>query len=235
MEVAVPSNNIYDVNYSWFFEEIAKKIRENVKTPEYIDAITADFSLTTPVQKIVSQITLMSSVQEFFEFRMMLCCGIPSVEMVGTEDDWAKLLSKLKVLRTLLEPIQNALGLSTQWWAAVKDVFEKLLATYQGSPNKDWWSRIVSRKSFGSGPSGYGGWFTHFLEGTKEAIEIRDFSGGVVTVPLTIADPSGTEDTAALVAGMLGFTFHDDNSDEVPSVQPFQGWSLLLPQNSPFR
>ena len=33
---------------------------------------------------------------------------------------------------------------------------------------------------------------------------------------------------------MLGFTVHrTDNSDEV-SVQPFQGWSLILADDSPF-
>ena len=60
LQVNVPSNYIYSVDYSWFFDEISKKITENVKVPEYVDAVTADFSVTTPVQKIVSQITLMS-------------------------------------------------------------------------------------------------------------------------------------------------------------------------------
>ena len=55
-----------------------------------------------------------------------------------------------------------------------------------------------------------------------------------VSVPLTIKDPSGTQDTATLVAGMLGFTVHrTDTTDEV-TVQPFQGWSLMLGDDSPF-
>ena len=47
--------------------------------------MTADFSTTTAVQKIVSQITLMNSVQDYFHYEMALGCGIPAVEMFGTE------------------------------------------------------------------------------------------------------------------------------------------------------
>ena len=155
--------------------------------------------------------------------------------MLGTEEDWQKLLSKLEALKTLLEPIMKDIGLSIGWWSVVQEVFEKLLATFQGSPDYDWWSRIVTYEGFGSGPSGYTGWITRFMEGTSEPTELHEFTSGLVTVPLTIANPSGLEDTAALVAGCLGFTIHEDSEDKVPSVQPFQGWSLLLPKNSPFR
>lgn len=235
LQVDVPSNNIYDVDYTWFFDEISKQISKNVKSPEYVDVITANFSSTSPVQRIVSQITLMSSLQEFFEFKMMLLCGIPGVELLGTEEDWEKLLSKLEALITILEPIKKELGLSGKWWSDVREVFEKLLATYRDEPDYDWWSRIVTYHAFGSGPTGYTGWITRFMEMTEEPTELYEFTSGLVTVPLTIAHPSGLQDTAALVAGTLGFTIHEDAADKVPSVQPFQGWSLLLPKNSPFR
>ncbi|KAJ7374205.1 hypothetical protein OS493_007278 [Desmophyllum pertusum] len=200
IEVEVPDSTIYTVDYSWFFDQIAKGIQENVKVPEFVDGMTADFSTTTAVQKIVSQITLMYSVQEYFHYGMTTRCGIPAVEMLGIEDDWSKLKSKLKVLRTLLEPIENDLGLPSEWWDLVERVFRKLLATYQGKPDTEWWSHIMSYE--------------------------RAFRS-------VIKDPSGVQDTATLVAGMLGFTIHTDDTKEV-SVQPFQGWSLVLSKDSPF-
>ncbi|KAL9953541.1 hypothetical protein ACROYT_G040972 [Oculina patagonica] len=236
INVAVPERSIYNVDYTWFFDQIAKGIQENVKVPEFVDGMTADFSTTTAVQKIVSQITLMSSVQEYFKFKMTTRCGIPAVEMLGTEDDWSKLKSKLKVLRTLLEPIENDLGLDSAWWDLVEKVFRELLATYQGRPDKEWWSHIMSyHQAFGSGAvSKYSGWITEFLEG-KDTVPIHDMTTGLVTVPLIIEDPvSCVKDTATLVAGMLGFTIHADDSPDSVSVQPFQGWSLLLSKDSPF-
>ena len=65
------------------------------------------------------------------------------MEMLGTEEEWRKLTSKLKVLRTMLEPIENDLQLESEWWDVVQRVFSKLLETYQGKPDEKWWSHIV--------------------------------------------------------------------------------------------
>jgi len=111
----MPDTSIYTADYSWIFDQIAKGIQEDVKVPEFGDGMTANFSTTTAVQKIVSQITLMYSVQEYFDFKVVYSCGIPAVEMLGIEDDWSKLQCKLKVLRTLLEPIEDDLGLPSEW------------------------------------------------------------------------------------------------------------------------
>ena len=102
--------DILKVDYEYFFDEITKGIGENVKVPEFVDGTTADFSTTTPVLKIVSQITLMYSVKEYFNYGIRMGCGIPAVEMLGTEEDWAKLTSKLKVLRSLLESMKRTLA-----------------------------------------------------------------------------------------------------------------------------
>ncbi|XP_078349750.1 uncharacterized protein LOC144634608 [Oculina patagonica] len=241
IEVEVPDDNIYTVDYSWFFDQISTGVKDNIKVPEFVDGMTADFGTTTAVQKIVSQITLMNSVQEYFRFGIKCGCGIPAVEMLGTEDDWKKLNSKLKVLRTLLEPIESDLDLPSEWWDVVENVFSNLLATYQGSAVSEWWSHIMSYVNvyasgiyFVPGEYRYRGWITEFLEGSKGAMDIERMTSGLVSVPINLKHPSGVEDTAAVVAGMLGFTVHTDDSEEV-SVQPFQGWCLLLYGDSPFR
>lgn len=234
IEVEVPETTIYTVDYSWFFDQMAKGIRKNVKVPEFVDGVTADFSTTTPVQKVVSQIVLMHSVQEYFKYSMMLACGIPAVEMLGTEDDWKKLKSKLKVLRALLEPIENDLDLQTEWWNAVENVFNNLVATYCGNPDKKWWSHIISyKKEFGSGSPEYQGWITEFLEGTNRVLTMSQLSSGIIRVPLELKKPGGLQDTATLVAGMAGFTMHNKDTTSV-SVQPYQGWCLFLKEDSPF-
>ncbi|XP_020606857.1 uncharacterized protein LOC110045599 [Orbicella faveolata] len=241
IEVVVPDTSIYTVDYSWFFDQISKGVQENIRVPEFVDGMTADFSTTTAVQKIVSQITMMTSVQEYFSFGMKCGCGIPAVEMLGTEDDWSKLKSKLKVLRTLLEPIENDLDLPSEWWDVVEKVFSNLLATYKGSAVSEWWSHIMSYENvyasgmyFVPGEYHYRGWITEFLEGKKRAMDIDEMTSGLVSVPIDLKNPSGVKDTAAVVAGMLGFTLYTDDNKKV-SVQPFQGWSLLLASDSPFR
>lgn len=241
LTVVVPEWPLSNVNYSSFFDKMSNEITKNVKVPEYVDAMTANFSCTTNVQRIVSQITLMSSMQEFFEYKLMMMCGIPAIEMLGTEADWQKLLTDLKALKAILKPIMSDIQLTKQWWSLAEEIFTKLLDTYRGKPNKKWWSHIISYNAmFGSGfrehpnlPPDYSGWIVEFLEG-RVGLESHEFTSGLVTVPLKIVDGfKGVEDTAALVAGMVGMTVHEETGNNRPSVQPFQGWALMLPPNSP--
>ena len=62
----------------------------------------------------------------------------------------------------------------------------------------------------------------------------EDFTSCLVTVPLIIKHPFGVQDTAALVVGMLGFTVYRTLTSDEVTVQPFQGWSLMLADDSPF-
>jgi hypothetical protein len=109
-----------------------------------------------------------------------------------------------------------------------------MIFNISGSPDKTWWDKIIQYKG-GAGGSGerpgYIGWLTEFVEDTSK-VETHLCTSGLLSVPLEIKSPDGTEDTAALVAGMLGFTLY---KEDVPVVQPFQGWSLMLPEHSPFR
>ncbi|XP_001635316.2 uncharacterized protein LOC5515145 [Nematostella vectensis] len=234
--VNVPTLSIYGIDYEWFFDEISKQIDQSIKVPGYVKTMTADFSSTTAVHKIVSQVTVMSSVQEYFDFECMLCCGIPAIEMLGSKEDWENLLRKAKQLRNQLKPLRDVLHLE-KWWETVENVFRKLLATFQNNPDKKWWSHILSWKvGFMSGEaSGWEGWLVDFLDHPGSRKEDHALPGGLVTVPLIFSTPCGKKDTAALVAGMLGFTVHKIDHEERPSVQPFQGWSLLLEKRSPFR
>ena len=105
---------------------------------------------------------------------------------------------------------------------------------FTGNPDKDWWDKIIYYE--GSGGSGkpfyYCGWLSELVE-DKRRVDRFYLSSGLLSVPLEIQSPGGVvRDTAALVAGMLGYTVHEG---EVPVVQPFQGWSLMLPEKSPLR
>ena len=80
--------SIYGVNYSWFFDQMAEQIEKNVEKPEFVKIMDADFSQTTDVQNIVNKVVLMTSMKEYFEYKMELKCGIPGVVMKGSEDDW---------------------------------------------------------------------------------------------------------------------------------------------------
>ena len=104
---------------------------ETLKTNEYF------------LYRIASRSVLMKSVEEYFEYRQFLLCGIPSIEMKGTLEDWQRLKMKIGELREVLKDIENIIGLQF-WWGKVETIASKLLDTYMGNPDQDWWSRIIT-------------------------------------------------------------------------------------------
>ena len=67
-----------------------------------LQVFEANFSTTTQTDRMVSQLILMSSVQKYYNFDTYIACGIPEVELLGTEGDWRMLLDKLEDFRSLL-------------------------------------------------------------------------------------------------------------------------------------
>jgi len=231
--------SIYGVNYSWFFDQMAKEIEANIEVPEYVHIMDTDFSKTSSVQRIVNKVVLMTSVQEYFSYRMMLGCGIPGVVMQGNEGDWKKILLKLNKLEALLKPIEKHLELGG-WWRDCDEVCTKLVQTYQGSPDQDWWSQIMTKERFGSGGQvAFKGWFVSKFLGLRDAEE-GDIKSGLVAVPMIITDGS-VEEEAAVVAGIAGYNVNPEeapcNSSGgfYPSVEAVHTWALMMEPGAYFR
>ena len=152
----MPSFSIYDTNYTDFFLQMSQAIEKNIHVPGYVGAVTADFSTSDPTQRIASQITLMKSLQKYFDYTMLCAgCGIRALEMTGTEADWARLRTKLATLRTLLAPIESVLQLGLVFECA-EVVFTNLHQTYVDGPSMaKWWSEVLIQDTdIAYGPSG---------------------------------------------------------------------------------
>ena len=143
--------SIYGGDYEWFFKKMSEQIKANINKPDYTDAIESDFSSSTSVQKIVNNIMLMYSFQKYFEYRMLLMCGIPGVIMMGLEEDWKNMIEKLEKIEAILQPVEEQLKLA-DWFKSCKTVLQNLLDTFRGNPNQEWWARIMTiHQEFGSG------------------------------------------------------------------------------------
>ena len=94
-------------DYYWLFEQISNEITGQISNSDYVDRSDQDFSTSTEVHKIVSKITLMRSAVDVSDNTMKLECGIPAVEMKGTEEDWELLGAKIRDYREILQPISS--------------------------------------------------------------------------------------------------------------------------------
>ena len=80
--------------FSQLTSQIAKYTGE-----ELINTLSSNFSTTTPIEKIASEITVMEAMDPYFEFvATYVVCGIPEITLEGTTKDWEKILEKKKKL-----------------------------------------------------------------------------------------------------------------------------------------
>ena len=117
--------------------DFSKQIELHTKG-EVAKTIAADFSTTTPVERIASQITLMESMKSYFDYlAVRLGCGIPSVTLQGTPDDWRAVLSKTQKL--------GQYGLS-EWTQSLEPILNEFIKTAEGKPNQRFWQEMVKKQ-----------------------------------------------------------------------------------------
>jgi len=97
----------------------------------------------------------------YFDYKMMLMCGIPSVTLEGEKSDWEKLLARVDKLEEFgVEP--------SAWAALLRPIFKRFVRAFDGEPDIDFWGRVCHYTSGGSGPTYLSGWITAFCVWNNE-------------------------------------------------------------------
>eukprot|EP01059_Diplonema_ambulator_P004619 TRINITY_DN1433_c0_g1_i2.p1 TRINITY_DN1433_c0_g1~~TRINITY_DN1433_c0_g1_i2.p1 ORF type:complete len:434 (+),score=105.68 TRINITY_DN1433_c0_g1_i2:643-1944(+) len=102
------------------FEEGCRRV--NSGKTGLVDLMIADFSTSTAEARTASQCVLFKAMSKYVDFDTMTLCGIPSVTLVGSVDDWHKLLEKCQRVQI------KGLG-PEAWCAAMVEVVEILVGT----------------------------------------------------------------------------------------------------------
>ena len=141
MDLVVESEEaLFSENADWpkLINGFASQIDRYTKG-DIAKTITADFTTTGPVERVASQITLMESVKSYFEYiAMRLSCGIPSITIQGTPNDWEAVLSKTKQLEKY--------GLSN-WTRNLEPILQEFIRASEGKPNQQFWKCMVKQQA----------------------------------------------------------------------------------------
>jgi len=115
---------------------------------ELHSTIVSNFSTTTPITKAVSEIVLMDTCQNYFEYRLMTKCGIPSINLQGTLEDWINIRERVDRLRQF----------DLNWWIdCLAPVMDQFVEAHKGNIDNSFWSNIF-KVSGGSGGPYVNGW-----------------------------------------------------------------------------
>jgi hypothetical protein len=107
-------------------------IRDN-SDPVLYETLLCDFSTTTPDIRTANEVALMDTYQRYFEYVVRCVCGIPSITLQGTPNDWQRIRDRIEVLATF--------GL--EWWTSrLAPILDEFIATANGAPDLSFWQAI---------------------------------------------------------------------------------------------
>merc|ERR1712038_197054 len=227
---------------------VDEQISKNLKDASVTDWLLPNFSTTCDEDRIVSAVTIMSTLQAYFEYTCMLCCGIPTVTLEGTVEDWR--LLRQKIDRLLQYHVSSSLyskkNVMSKWHGILSKVLDKFVKSKEGNPDLHFWDTVCSREGGGSGPSYLSGWVTVFAcfnskgewkgnttpryynKGGAQScwpkIDMNNLPVGAASVPVTV-DDNGVEYKTQMVAGQMAYNVVGDRLD---TIQPRSDWCIAL-------
>jgi hypothetical protein len=225
--------------------DFSAQIRE-ASDPVLHESLICDFSTTTPEIHTASEVVLMDCYSSYFEYMMSCVCGIPSVTVQGSLEDWHRIRARVEVLATF--------GL--EWWVdRLRPILNEFVQTVEGHPSLPFWQAIYKpRKTYGTDT--VTGWIAdlfpylgdapdqrrnHILSFDREEWEIpleagvrtggfdtkgvtpKSFPSGLSSVPVNLTFRSGQrERNLDLVAGFFGI----EQDLETLALSPLVSWAV---------
>ncbi|MFP2964314.1 DUF4419 domain-containing protein [Myxococcus sp. 1LA] len=205
------------------------------------DLMVCDFSTTGPVERVVSQVVLMDAMRRYFDYVVMCICGIPTVTLEGSPEDWRNLRDKVRQLPRY--------GMEA-WSRHLLPLCEQFIRASEGREDRAFW-RAIYKLHESYGRDSFNGWIGKLFpylhnsttgeydtpnpmldlkelgtpDGTKKGVSLEsdDLPTGLSRVPLLLA--VGTESgrvkaRMALTAGFLGVS----QSEATLALRPVPGW-----------
>uniref|UniRef100_A0A7S4IPZ5 Uncharacterized protein n=1 Tax=Odontella aurita TaxID=265563 RepID=A0A7S4IPZ5_9STRA len=217
------------------FPEFSRQIQEHIGEST-VRKIAPEFSTTNPAARAAKEITLMSAMKNYFSFGMGTSCGIPSVTLLGSREDWSSLRARAEELGELMTT-----EFSELWMPILLPVLDQFVESYDGNVDHGFWQSMVKVRrgpkpdSSGSEPK-ISGWLQILFPYLKDG----ELSGGLrpwqdmyfhgpapENFPSVISSAPvdwvyyGSVHNLHFHAGITGFV---QDSDDGGTLAPLVGW-----------
>ena len=229
---ATATKEVWDGIIKEFVEKIGQHVGQ-----ETIDNLECNFSTTSQVAQVTSQVAIMSAMKQYFTYRVLMAgCGISSITLEGSIQDWEKIKSKLEFLSTK----------ALKWWTKhLIPIIDNIIATkkYYNSKGKlnkelvEFWKGMIKLKGKGDlyEPHIINGWIVKFIPNlTKEKPEVYEeiyetmVPDQIISCPmeLTWLSMFGTkvEYKCSLFSGFYGMV----QDKKTFNVRPVIGYAIVV-------
>jgi hypothetical protein len=215
-----------DNNWQDCFSKFSDMIEEDIGSKRNL--FVSNFSTTGPVERAASEIVLMGAMKNYYKYAVRTLCGIPSITLFGTDEDWINLVIKAEVLS------EYELG----WWLQeLIPVLEKMADAATGTIDNSFWNSMYKMNNESGGPT-INGWINKlfpyilnyqdtlvvnptFANSNRYELSVDNYTSGLATMPFKWEYYGKTYDMG-FIAGFVG-----SHQDEVNlSIEPVIGWAI---------
>ncbi len=151
------------------WEEIMNQFASIIKKSiqgEMLEWVTPNYSTTKRLDIAVGQACLMGMMKNYFSYNCSMMCGIPSITLQGTLEDWEKVRSKAEMIKELAIKAQST-SLDA-WYSILVPILDNFILAYRGTVDKKWWNSAVNYQSGGSSSPWVTGWALAFVPFDKQ-------------------------------------------------------------------
>ena len=217
-------------------QEYIDKIGNNIGK-EVISILEANFTTTNSAILTTSQVSIMSSMKQYFTYSLLMGgCGISSITLEGSIEDWQKLKSKLEFLETK----------ALKWWTKhLIPIIDNIIETkeYYKKHNKinnelvEFWKNMIRLKGKGDlyDPHMINGWIIKFIPDYSqqrpqlyEEIKETEVPDEIISCPLELIilnlDGTKSECKCDLASGFYGMIQNKENY----TVKPVIGYAIVV-------
>ena len=140
---------------------ISNQLKRQCKTSSY-NYFVEEFTTTTSTIKTVYRINLMYTYKKKFSYSGGSGCGIPTITLNGSIEDWQKIYDNLEKL--------DHYGMGF-WKEELKPILKEFINAYKGDVNKEFWQGMF-KEHMAYGVHNLSGWIIKFFP----YIKYKDYS-----------------------------------------------------------
>jgi hypothetical protein len=147
-------------DWAFAFEQLRLQVA-NASSPALADLVAGRFSGTSPDAAIAFDITMLDAMSPYFDYWVGIICGIPSITIEGTPDDWRQIEARAAKLPEY--------GLDW-WYQDLKPILAEFTLAAEQNPNRQFWQSIVKdfEEPICGGDTYLSGWITRLYPYLKK-------------------------------------------------------------------
>lgn len=195
-ELLVPTNGTSEIDISALILALDERM------PVNIELFLPDLSTATPMAKLAMFCAVLDAAKHYYDYGMF-CCGIPFIDLRGTEDDWNTLIGNvIEIQGEVLSKCNPLLVVPlTTYLTKVYSILCNIEASFS-EDQIEFWKDIFTKENVGSGGDlKITGWICDLYHNTKQGDLIRSFHDAVSQVPYV---DKSTQEHFMMFAGAFG-------------------------------